>query len=909
MNVPPADLEAIFSTAVELDSPEQRRAYLDEACAGHPELRPEVERLLESHRQAPDFLETPAVSTFVAGDDDSVFAEQPGSVIGPYTLLDEIGEGGMGIVFLAEQLVPVKRRVALKIIKPGMDTRRVIARFQNEREALALLDHPNIARILDAGVTESERPYFVMELVDGVPITDYCDSARLSPRDRLKLLIVVCRAIQHAHQNGIIHRDIKPSNVLIAFVDGTPVPKVIDFGIAKATDHDLTERSLHTQAGDIVGTPRYMSPEQAGSSAAAVDTRTDVYSLGVLFYELLTGTTPLQPPDLENAALSEIIRRVKEDDAPRPSSRIVRSRHASSIAASRGIEPAQLARLVKGELDWIALKALEKDRNRRYASANDLARDLERFLGDRPVEAVPPSASYLLRKFTGKHRVALLSTAAVFVLLAAATTISLWQAIRATREQTRARRSDQDARAVLQFFREKVLAAARPQGKDGGLGHDVKLYEAIDEAESKIASGFAARPAVEAAIRETLGATYIHLGRPVDAIKQHECAVALREESLGPDDPETLESMHNLAVAYRLAGRAALAVPLHEREIARCEARFGRDHPETLASINNLAVALRHCGRLREAVAQLEEVFQRRTAKLGPDHKDTLTTLNNLAVTYRLAGRFGDAAALHKKDLQQTLRRSPANSLEVGTIKHNLAASYLDSGRAGLAVNLFDEVVKLRTEKLGPDHQDTRSSTIGLAAAYHLAGRTADAMRLLESGAAIRAGVRPDDPVRLQSSSSLALIHADSGRVDVALPMLEEVMRRRNEKLGSGHPETLKTMNDLAGAYLEVGRWADAERLLRPCLERRENLEARDWRCYLTMSQLGASLAGEKKYAEAQPFLLTGHDGMLRHEQEIPAYRKKELATAGLRVVNLFETLGKTQEAATWRRTIGAGSN
>ncbi len=334
--------------------------------------------------------------------------EGPGSRIGPYRLLQKIGEGGMGVVCMAEQEKPLHRKVALKIIKPGMDTAQVIARFEAERQALALMDHPNIAKVLDAGTTDTGRPYFVMDLVKGIPITRYCDEAKLSPSERLSLFIPVCQAIQHAHQKGIIHRDIKPSNVMVTLQDGQPVAKVIDFGVAKAIDERLTERTLFTQYGAIIGTPEYMSPEQAVLSGLDVDTRSDVYSLGVLLYELLTGTTPLRRETLREAAIDEILRRIREEEPQRPSTRLSDSKDALlSISAQRQTEPARLTKLVRGELDWIVMKSLEKDRTRRYETANGLARDIQHYLDGDAVEAGPPTTSYKLRRFARKHRAAL----------------------------------------------------------------------------------------------------------------------------------------------------------------------------------------------------------------------------------------------------------------------------------------------------------------------------------------------------------------------------------------------------------------------------------------------------------------------------------------------------------------------
>jgi serine/threonine protein kinase/Flp pilus assembly protein TadD len=439
---------SIFMEALAKETPGERSSYLDEACGGDAALRQRVEALLASHEGAGSFLgkavperlaehrvaqerpeetrgEPSAPEKVPASDDDTTaprpIAEGPGGLVGPYKLLQEIGEGGMGTVYLAEQSQPVRRMVALKIIKPGMDSRQVIARFEAERQALALMDHPNIARVLDAGTTENGRPYFVMELVKGVPITKFCDERRLTPRQRLELFVPVCQAVQHAHQKGIIHRDIKPSNVLACLYDGRPVPKVIDFGIAKATGQQLTERTMFTEIGQVVGTLEYMSPEQAELNQLDIDTRSDIYSLGVLLYELLTGSTPLERNRLRSAGVLEVLRLIREEEPPRPSTRLSESKDTlPAISAQRQTEPARLTKLVRGELDWIVMKALEKDRGRRYETANDFAQDVQHYLADEPVLACPPSAWYRGRKFVRRHRAGLGTAAALLLVLLSA---------------------------------------------------------------------------------------------------------------------------------------------------------------------------------------------------------------------------------------------------------------------------------------------------------------------------------------------------------------------------------------------------------------------------------------------------------------------------------------------------------
>src|SRR5262245_25111388 len=391
------DLEAIFFAARQQE-PQNRAAYLDEVCGEDAALRQRVEQFLAAQADLGSFLEPPAAAPLIATVDEPI-REGPGTVISPYKLLEQIGEGGFGVVFLAEQTQPVRRKVALKVLKPGMDTRQVVARFEAERQALAIMDHPNIAKVHDGGATPSGRPYFVMELVKGVPLTEFCDQNHLTPRQRLELFVSVCQAVQHAHHKGIIHRDLKPANILVSTHDTAPVVKVIDFGVAKALGQELTDKTLCTGVAQMVGTPLYMSPEQAGQSGLDVDTRSDVYSLGVLLYELLTGTTPLDRERFKDAGYDEVRRIVRVEEPARPSARLsTLGQAAATVSANRGSDPRALCRLVRGELDWIVMKALEKDRNRRYETASAFAADIQRYLADEPVLACPPSASYRLRK-------------------------------------------------------------------------------------------------------------------------------------------------------------------------------------------------------------------------------------------------------------------------------------------------------------------------------------------------------------------------------------------------------------------------------------------------------------------------------------------------------------------------------
>jgi serine/threonine protein kinase len=475
MPTDPKRVQSVFLAAADQATAAGRAAYLERACGADGELRLRVEALLRAHDDPASFLEKPRLELEAGPGMDPVPAaswepgpmpdatasprltgEGPGSRIGPYKLLQQIGEGGMGTVFMAEQTKPVQRKVALKIIKPDMDRRQVIARFEAERQALALMDHPNIAKVLDAGTTETGRPYFVMELVKGVPITTFCDERRLPLRERLELCVAVCQAVQHAHQKGIIHRDLKPSNVLIALYDGKPAPKIIDFGVAKATGPKLTERTMFTEFGAIIGTLEYMSPEQAELNQLDVDTRSDIYSLGVLLYELLTGTTPLERNRLKDTSLLDALRLIREEEPPRPSYRLSTTQGLPTIAANRDLEPSKLCRLVKGELDWIVMKGLEKDRNHRYESAGSLARDIERYLRDEPVLACPPSAAYRLRKFARRNKAAVLAATVTLLCLVGGVIGTSWGLLRAVAERDQKHQAQKAAEANLRKTHQAV---------------------------------------------------------------------------------------------------------------------------------------------------------------------------------------------------------------------------------------------------------------------------------------------------------------------------------------------------------------------------------------------------------------------------------------------------------------------
>jgi serine/threonine protein kinase len=769
-------IEDLYQAAV-AQPPEQRAEFLEQACPGDPQLRGEVESLLKDAGERTSFLG----GLLPFGPSEAA----AGAVIGAYELLQPIGQGGMGEVWLAEQKQPVRRRVAIKLIKAGMDTREVVARFESERQALALMDHPAIAKVFDAGSTPQGRPYFAMEYVPGMPITDYCDQHKLTMRQRLELFVAVCDGVQHAHQKAVLHRDLKPSNILVGEVDGKPAPRIIDFGVAKATAQRLTAGTTFTRAGAIIGTPGYMSPEQADSAGVDVDTRTDVYSLGVVLYELLVGVLPL---DLSGTPPDQALRRLREEDVPRPSTKLRTLGDRTGITArNRSADGPTLARQLRGDVDAIALKALEKDRSRRYATPSEFAADIGRYLRHEPVLARRAGAGYRARKYIRRHRLGAAVAATAAVLLLSAAVAQNFALRRVRRERDRA---DRIAAFMTGMFKVSDPSAAR--------GNSITAREILDKASKDIDTGLSKDPEMQAQMMQTMGGVYDGLGLYSQAQSLFTRAVDIRRRVLGPQSPDTLASMSSLGWILSVQGGPLAEAEKLLRETVDTQRRvLGLEHPDTLRSTHRLASVFYREGRLAEAEKLDREVLDIARRVLGPEHPSTQSSMSNLALVLNDEGRHAEAEKLEREALD--IRRRVLGPDHPDTLRSmvGLAANLDDQGRYAAAEKLMREVLDIERRVLGPEHPNTLFSLVALAMVLNHQGRYAEAEKLLRETREIQRRVLGPEHIAA-FTYDLGGILARKGDRDGALSLLREAVDhglQPNYDLGIEKDPDLKSLH------------------------------------------------------------------------------------------------------------------
>ncbi len=889
MEKPSQSEDALFEAARQYPTAEARAAYLDAACAAQPELRRRVAALLAAEDKVGEFLDQPLAgakippSTPSPADEPAKAAppgatmkitlpgeETLGSMIGRYKILEKVGEGGFGAVYVAEQREPVKRRVALKIIKLGMDTRQVVARFEAERQALALMDHPNIAKVLDAGATDTGRPFFAMELVRGIKFTEYCDQNKLSTEQRLGLFTKICQAIQHAHQKGIIHRDIKPSNILVTLHDGEPVPKVIDFGIAKATQGELTDKTVYTQFQQFIGTPAYMSPEQAEMSGLDVDTRSDIYSLGVLLYELLTGRTPFDQKQLMDAGLDGMRRMIREEEPVRPSTRVgsLPGEERTTTASRRHTEPLKLVSLLRGDLDWIVMRCLEKDRTRRYDTANGLAMDIQRYLNNEPIVARPPSKFYQFRKLVRRNKLAFAAASALGTALLLGALISTWQAIRAGRAEAAARsgweaatRARRQAEVMNRFLR-SMLEQATP---DESASEEMRkaMADVLKRSTPKLEHDpeIARQPEVEAELRLNFGNFYFKLGLLNEAEENLRRALTLRREVLGPNHTNTLVAQEKLAWLLVGGVRKFDEGESLSREtwLARKNV-LGPDHPDTLDSMDTYGTALTNQRKLDEAEKIYRQCLKDRERILGSDHFDTLTTKGNLAGAIAEAGRWLEAEPMIR------------------------------------------EVNQKRKEKGLEDNSESFAGVCNLAMNLFLQGRLKEADEMLAEGRLrARRVLLPEHPWTLHLQHVSARVLAEMGRLDEAEDLARQTLEVRQRKMPR-HEGTGRTMLILGRVLVEKNKLDEAEPLLRAALNlfqtdyaRKPELRA------MAANWLGAIHVARHAYQEAESLLIPNIEPLM---SRVGGISLGEQRTAVTHIVNLYQSWDKTEKAITWQKKL-----
>ncbi len=831
-----------------------------------------------------------------------LFTQKPGSRLDSYKLGRVLGEGGMGVVYLAEQMKPMRRQVAIKVIKPGMDSARVVARFEAERQTLALLDHPNIAHVHDAGTTDQGRPYFVMEYVAGHPITEYCDHYKLSITDRLSLFQQVCHAVQHAHQKGIIHRDLKPSNILVSATGDQVVPKIIDFGVAKAIRQPLTEHTQFTEEHQLLGTPQYMSPEQADMASEDIDTRSDVYSLGVLLYELLAGILPYNTQDLRKGGLEHIRKIIRTTDPKTPSIRLTSlGVEAGVIADRRRTQIHVLTKYLRQELEWIPLKAMCKERSERYRSASELADDIENYLKGDPLMAGPPTAGYRLRKFLRRHRTLASGVAAVLFVLVAGIVVSTVFAVVAERARIEADIARTEAQLITEFLKNDVLGSA---GK-ARVGEATVSY-VLNAASERLEGKFKDKPLIEASIRLSLGFTCRQIGESDEAEQHFSKAINIYKQHYGEEHLTTLIIEDYVGYIYEDQGRYHDMERLWARILEIRQRAYGVEYPA--GTINGLAVALCHLGKYEEAESWFKKALQSEETwyKVGGESIDMSPYLKcNLARVYTAKGRYEEAEQLLRKNIDSARADAAGMDVKYGVnlrYSAELANVYREWGRYDKAEPEFEETLKVLREAKGDEHFLTSLCMYGLVRLYVDRDRYEEAEKLFGEALPIaRRRLREDHPVTLRLVNTLAVLRTKQRQYDEAETLFDEALKGRQRELGEDHPDTLETINDLGLLHRAQEHYQEAEKLLTEALQGRQRKLGPDHPHTLaSRHELGMLCLAQSQYEQAESNLLKAFSGRkIKLGPEHP-YTVETLN----QLIKLYEAWDKPDEAKTWRAKL-----